>query len=579
MKDLLKTIKVFYRFIARKRFWFGLFMFVTAISTVLYSIIPYFYKTFVDNLEAGTTERLFNVLLIYVGIRTLALITNTLAYYLGDIICFDAAINARKKVFNKLQELDFAFHTSKSTGSLISAIKRGDGALWSLFHAIHHRFLNVLIDFFVMLYFFNQIDSRITIFVSLSFLFAIFITAFLIRKNIKARSKHNEQEDKISGIIVDNLVNFETVKLFSREVWELKRLDRSFVPWLKYGWKYVNTFRQIDLSIGSIINISIFLIVFWAIGLIKEIALTTGEFVLILGFVNSFYPRLYELVWSFRDVGKNYSDVRKYFRILDYDVEIKDPEKPVKIENIKGEIDFRKVSFSYGEGKRDAIRNLNLRIREGQSVALVGRSGSGKTTLIKLLMRFFDVQKGKISIDDVDVRDVCKSHLRSFIGVVPQEPVLFNNTIEFNIGYGKDNLSKKELIAAAKMANLHRFVMTLPKKYKTQVGERGVKLSGGQKQRLAIARMILSDPDIVIFDEATSQLDSENEKMIQEAFWKATKNKTTIIIAHRLSTAMRADKIVVLEEGKIIEKGSHNSLLNKEDSLYKYLWDLQTAQI
>jgi ATP-binding cassette subfamily B protein len=579
MKDLLKTIRVFYEFITRKKFWFGLSLVITTASAILYSLIPYFYKVFVEELEAGRTEGLVQILVLYVVVRLVALLTNMISYYLGDIVTFEAVVSARKRVFKQLQDLDFAFHTSKSTGSLISAIKRGDGAFWSLFHAIHHRFLEVVVGFCVMLYFFAQIDTRITLFVLASFFLAIIFTRFLVKVNIKARSRHNEEEDKISAIIVDNLVNFETVKLFSKEDWELRRLDRAFVNWLKYGWKFVNTFRLIDISIGSIINISIFLIIYWAIGLIKTAELTVGEFVLILGFVNGFFPKLYELVWSFRDVGKNFTDVQKYFKILEYDIEVKDPENPAKIDNVKGDINFQKVSFSYGEGTKNAVRNISLRIREGQSVALVGRSGSGKTTLIKLLMRFFDVDKGRITVDKVDIREMNKSHLRSFVGVVPQEPILFNNTIEFNIGYGKDRSSKKELIAAAKMANLHKFIMTLPKKYKTNVGERGIKLSGGQKQRLAIARMILSDPEIVIFDEATSQLDSENEKMIQDAFWKATKNKTTIIIAHRLSTAMRADKIIVLEGGKIIEEGSHKSLINDKDSLYKYLWDLQTAQI
>ncbi|TEU02675.1 ATP-binding cassette domain-containing protein, partial [Candidatus Woesebacteria bacterium] len=290
---------------------------------------------------------------------------------------------------------------------------------------------------------------------------------------------------------------------------------------------------------------------------------------------SAFYPRLFDLVFSFRDIAKNYADIERYFGVLDYDIQIKDPQKPVDVPGISGEIEFKNVSFSYGERKEDAVSGVDLKVRQGQSVALVGRSGSGKTTLIKLLMRFYDVDKGKITIDDIDIRDFTKANLRSFIGIVPQEPILFNNTIGYNIGYGKKDATKKEIKAAAKMANIDKFVESLPKKYNTRVGERGIKLSGGQKQRLAIARMILSDPEIIIFDEATSQLDSESERLIQEAFWKVTKNKTTIIIAHRLSTAMRADKIVVLEKGKIIESGSHKALLEEKDSLYGYFWDLQ----
>jgi ATP-binding cassette subfamily B protein len=191
-------------------------------------------------------------------------------------------------------------------------------------------------------------------------------------------------------------------------------------------------------------------------------------------------------------------------------------------------------------------------------------------------MRFYDTDNGIISIDGTEINKLTKSHLRSFMGVVPQEPVLFNNTIGYNIAYGKENVSKSEIVSAAKIGNLHEFIMTLPKKYNTHVGERGIKLSGGQKQRLAIARMILSEPEIIIFDEATSQLDSENEKLIQNALWQAAKNKTTIIIAHRLSTAMRADKIIVMDKGRIVESGSHTDLLSRDKSLYKHFWELQT---
>ena len=298
---------------------------------------------------------------------------------------------------------------------------------------------------------------------------------------------------------------------------------------------------------------------------------------MIISFIGMFFPKLFDLIYGFRDISIGYADIQKYFGILSYPIQIKDPENPIHKEIVRGEINFDNVSFSYKESKKNAISGIDLTIRESQSVALVGRSGSGKTTLIKLLMRFYDVDKGGITIDGTNINDFTKSNLRSFMGVVPQEPILFNETIGYNIGYGKEKTSHDEIEAAAKLANIHEFIEGLPKKYETAVGERGIKLSGGQKQRLAIARMILSDPDIIIFDEATSQLDSENERLIQEAFWRVARDKTTIIIAHRLSTAMRADKIVVFEKGKISEIGSHLFLLSKKNSLYKHFWDLQTS--
>ncbi|MBU2036279.1 ATP-binding cassette domain-containing protein, partial [Patescibacteria group bacterium] len=282
------------------------------------------------------------------------------------------------------------------------------------------------------------------------------------------------------------------------------------------------------------------------------------------------------LIWGIRDIAKGFTDIEKYFSIFNYPIEVKDPENPIKKRKVKGDVDFANISYSYKEGQQNALRSLSLKIKKGESVALVGRSGAGKTTLIKLLMRFYDPEKGTIYIDGIDIKKFTKSQLRNFMGVVPQEPILFNNTISYNIGYPKINVSQKEIENASKLAHIDSFIKKLPNGYKTLVGERGVKLSGGQKQRLAIARMIVSNPDIIIFDEATSQLDSESEKYIQDSFWKVSEGKTTIIIAHRLSTAMRADRIIVLDQGKIIEEGSHTTLLNKKEGLYRKFWNLQT---
>ena len=232
------------------------------------------------------------------------------------------------------------------------------------------------------------------------------------------------------------------------------------------------------------------------------------------------------------------------------------------------------MDFNY-QNRSKILQDFNLKIAAGESLALVGHSGAGKSTIVKLLLRFYDVSGGKITIDGVDIRDATKESLRKNIGVVPQEPVLFNDSIGFNIGYGKDQVTLTEIKQAAKIANLDQFIETLPQKYHTIVGERGIKLSGGQKQRLAIARMFLANPPIIIFDEATSQLDSESEKSIQEAFWKIAQDKTTIIIAHRLSTVMRSDRIIVLQDGKIMEQGSHTELIKKEKGIYQHFWDLQ----
>jgi len=578
---MFKILKTFYAFLFKKKLVATLFLTVIVLSSTTTSIQPYFYKLIIDTLPSFNYQKLLSLLLLLLGVRILRLILDTLSFYFGDVLTIDAIAELRETVFKHLHELDFAFHTDKSSGSLISAIKRGDGAFWSFYFSIHYRLIDVLISFFIMLYFFKALDFRIFMLAIISFLLSLVITKFFIKANIKTRTKVNNQEDKISGVIVDNMINFETVKLFAKELRERARLKKVDKDWKKATWKYVITFRGLDVGMGIVINISIFLLFLLSLKLTLSGDMTIGDFVLVIGFAGSFYPKIFELVWGFRDIAKSYSDIQRYFDLLNFQVKVKDPKKPVKPKTIKGEVKYKNISFSYEDKQADAVKNISLTIREGQSIALVGRSGAGKTTLVKLLMRFYDVNSGKITIDGIDIRDFKKTDLRSFMGVVPQEPILFNNTIGYNIAYGLSSktgritASKEEIVAAAKLARIHDFIETLPKKYNTQVGERGIKLSGGQKQRVAIARMILSDPEIIIFDEATSQLDSESEKLIQEAFWKASKNKTTIIIAHRLSTVMRADKIVVIENGRIREMGSHNKLLAKKDSLYRQFWELQ----
>lgn len=573
---MVSVLKTFYGFVFQKKLIFLGFIVLVIISNVLFSLNPVFYKQFVDVIPELNYQKLFHILLMFMAIRIGGVITDMFTFWVGDFILFQASIDARVKIFKKVQDLDFAFHTEKSTGSLISAFKRGDSAFFSFFHDIHHRMMPVVISFFVMFFYFSQLNLYIVLLVSASIIVTLLATKFLISNNVNKRRTFNTEEDNISGILTDNLINFESVKLFAKEKWEEKRLIDSFVPWLKGLWGYGNSFRVIDGTMGAIINLSIFLILYLTIKQTVNLDLTVGDFVLITGFLSSFYPRLWDLVWGARDLAKNYADIEKYFELLNHNVEVSDPENPVKLNSVVGNIEFKNVFHSYKSGTKNAINDLSLNIKAGESIAFVGKSGSGKTTITKLLMRFFDPEKGKILIDGIDIRKFNKSTLRGFFGVVPQEPVLFNNTIGYNIMYGSPTkLSNKKVVEAAKLANIHDFIMKLPDKYESNVGERGIKLSGGQKQRLAIARMITSNPDIIIFDEATSHLDSESEKLIQDAFWKYAKNRTTIIIAHRLSTISKADRIVVMDKGKITEIGRHDELLKNKSGIYKKLWDIQ----
>ncbi len=572
---MLKILKTFYKFFFKKRGWAITFIILIIVSPTIESLSPYFFKLFVDAIPSFNQGLILKILTTYLIFRILAMIIDMSKMQVGDILGVDAGADAMTTIFSHVHKLDFAYHSTKSSGSLISAFKRGDGAFWNLFFSIHFRIIDVLIRFLVLLYFFKNLNLQIFIMIITTFALTSLITSVFIKFNVSARKKVNELEDDISGVIVDNMINFETVKLFAKEDWEKKRLGTIQSFWKQAVWKYIYTWRGFDIAMGIVLNTSMFLILLYSLTMTINKSFSIGDFVLVAAFLQSFFPQLFELVFGFRDIAKSYTDINKYFGILDNEIKIKDPLKEKTIENVKGEIAYKNVTFAYDRGKNKALKNINLKIRQGQSIALVGRSGAGKTSFIKLLLRFFDPDRGTVNIDNVNIKNITKSHLRELFGVVPQEPILFNNTILYNIKYGKPNATKLEIEAASKMANIHNFIRSLPEGYETQVGERGIKLSGGQKQRLAIARMILSDPKIIIFDEATSQLDSESEKLIQEAFWKASYGKTVIIIAHRLSTIQRADKIIVLEKGRIVEEGSHKNLLSRKNSLYSHFWNLQ----
>lgn len=588
---MFKVYQTYFQFLTQYPARLALFGILLVMYSIAESVQPYFYKLFVDAITSHQPyTALLGLLISLTAVRVTRLFLDICSSVAGDHLIFSAARNARLQIFSKLQELDFAYHTSKSTGSLISIMKRGDGAFFDLFHDLISDTTRILIALLVTLYFLGQLDPMISLIMGISFIINLFATYFLIRNNINARKAFNQSEDDISAIIVDNLINYETVKLFAKETWEFNRLRHEFITWKQLLWKFGNSFRLIDITIGILSNVGLFLILY--ISLVKTVnkQFTPGDFVLVLGFLSSFYPRFFELLYKLRNVAKQYTDLQKYFNVLEQVTQVKDPTSPLNITRVNGEIEFHNVTFTYPEAKKPALKNFNLKIRQGQSIALVGDSGGGKSTIVKLLFRFFDPQKGRITIDGHDIRDFTKSQLRGFFGIVPQEPVLFNNSINFNVAYGypdqpftqstgETKISTKlitAITASLKQANLDTFIKQLPRRLDTNVGERGIKLSGGQKQRLAIARMILANPQIIIFDEATSSLDSHSEKLVQDAFHKASQDKTTIVIAHRLSTVTHVDQIVVIKDGQIVEKGSHRDLIHRQDSFYRHFWELQT---
>ena len=551
-----------------------LFLSVSTLTVVLETVRPYWLKGILDNAQTNNYKIVFNYLILF-GVSTVgANIISAFSFYLGDRVLIPFAREIRETVFQKVLELDFAYHVNKNTGTLISAFRRGDGAIFSIFDSIHHELFRVLIALIVTLYFLFNASLPIGFSLLILFVGNIFLIWWLIKTNLKYRAEFNDSEDNLSGIITDSLINYETVKFFAAERKERHRLGISFNTWSKKLWNFSNSFRLMDVSIGTTSGLGMLFILWLAIKKLNN-GFTLGDLVMVSGFVTGFYYQFFNLFFRIRDIAKSITDLDKYFGILDNVTQVPDPVSSKTLLKPLGNLKFKHLAFAYPGNSDKVLDDINLEITAGEKVAFVGRSGAGKTTLLKLLLRFYDATSGVIQFDDIDIRHFTKSYLRSLMAVVPQEPIMFNNTIRFNLSYGREKASFKDIKQAAANANILDFIEKQPKKWKTEVGERGIKLSGGQKQRLAIARALLVDPKVLIFDEATSNLDSESERKIQAALNLASKNCTVIIIAHRFSTIRNADKIVVLSNGTISEIGKHRDLI-KKGGLYKMLWTLQS---
>lgn len=572
----MKLIKQFYTYVWQFKTSFILGSIMIVASQILYNISNYFIKYFFDEVSTSSIDTLAitNIIATIVGVYLVSTVVGIIAWTITDYYILEASRRLKVEVVSRIHDLDFAYHTNKKSGSLISVIRRGDGAFFSFNHELNREILMIVIDFAFILVAFTVLSWSLTLIVALSVLVTLAFTKYLLERNIAARKALNDKDDQISGIVADNLINFETVKYFAKETFEQKRLVSKFSEWWARVWAYMFSFRQIEL-VTSVINIVAMVAVFvLSLNIYSQGQMAVGELVIVLTFTLRFFPQMFSLIFRLREIAKNYTDLEKYLEILNLNPEVKDVDNAVELPLSGGIINFNDIHFSYNK-QNPVISGLNLKINPNESIAFVGVSGAGKSTLVKLLLRFFDVDKGSIIINGLDIKEVTKTSLRAHIGIVPQEPILFNDTIKYNISYPNPEASDEDIRRAVKMANLEDFIESLPKKYLTQVGERGIKLSGGQKQRLAIARIFIANCPVMVFDEATSQLDSESEKLIQDSLWKMAKEKTTIIIAHRLSTVMNADRIIVLENGKIAEMGKHHELISKQQGLYKKLWDMQ----
>jgi ABC-type transport system involved in Fe-S cluster assembly fused permease/ATPase subunit len=476
-------------------------------------------------------------------------------------------------MFQHLHNLSLQFHLNRQTGGLAKYIDRGtkgiDFLLRYVLFNIVPTFFEVFLVSGILFYLYGPWYAVITL---LTIGFYSYLTFVITEWRNVFRKRMNKADNDVSTKMIDSLLNFETVKYFNNEDFEANRLDQSLEEYELAANQSRHSLSLLNISQTFIIMVGITIMLVMSVYGIKSGDIDIGGFVVINAYMLQLYQPLNWLGSVYREIRQALTDMENMFSLLEVAPAIKG-----NLENIPqskvAEIRFENISFDY-DIRRTIIKNISFTVPNGKKVAIVGPTGAGKSTISRLLFKFYDPKEGNIYINDTNINKISQNSLRKIIGVVPQDTVLFNDTIHYNIAYGNTDATKEEIISAAQNADIHDFITTLPDGYKTIVGERGLKLSGGEKQRVAIARTILKNPKIFFFDEATSALDTSTEKEIQKNLENVSKNKTTLIIAHRLSTAANADNIIVLDQGAIIEQGTHESLLLKKGKYFE-MWGKQ----
>ena len=575
------NFSVYWRFLLKYKYIFALIMFLVLLFEGAIIAQNYLFKKLIDDGTAFASGALakeifsgiaITILLFFSGITLIKMISRF--FFTHCVNIFEAGLirDIKIKYFNHIINLSHSFHTSHKTGSLISRLTRSGGAVERMSDVLIYNFAHLIFQAIVTilaLIQFSWILGLVTFGMVLAFIGYSFWIQTLAQK---ANQKANDQEDFEKGKIADTFINVEAVKYFGKEKSMEKRFfDISMLTRLAYI-KHWNYFRWLDLGQQFILGAGYFLLILFSIQQFMSGSMTIGTLAFAYSSFAMLISNLYGFVYGVRAFYRSMADFDDLFKYGKIEKEVKDRENSHELKIEKGEIEFNKVWFAYA--KRIIFQGLTLKVPEGKKIALVGHSGSGKTTLVKLLYRFYDVNSGSIKIDGKDIRDVTQETLRSEMAIVPQECVLFDDSVYNNVAFSKPKASREEVMQAIKFAQLDKIVKNFPQKENTIVGERGIKLSGGEKQRVSIARAILANKKILVLDEATSSLDSITEHEIQEDLKQLMKNRTSIIIAHRLSTIMTADIIVVMSKGKIVQMGNHNKLINQPGE-YKKLWNMQ----
>jgi ATP-binding cassette subfamily B protein len=478
------------------------------------------------------------------------------------------------KVFRHLHALSLRFHLARQTGGLTRDVERGQRGISTLISFALFSVLPTLVEVsLVCAVLVARYDwTFIAITVGALALYVVFTIA-ITEWRTQFRRQANELDSRANTRAIDSLINYETVKYFGNEEWEARRYDESMQRWEQAAVTSQTSLSLLNVGQSAIIAVAVTLIMWRATAGVVDGTMTVGDLVLVNAFMIQLYIPLNFLGVLYREIRQALADMERLFALIDEHAEVRDAPGAPALEVRGGEVRFENVTFAY-EPDRTILQGVSFAIPAGRTVAVVGPSGSGKSTLARLLFRFYDATSGRITIDGQDVRAVQQASVRAAIGIVPQDTVLFNDTIEYNVAYGRPGATHEEIVAAARLAQIHDFVASLPQGYATPVGERGLKLSGGEKQRVAIARAILKRPAILVFDEATSALDSRNEKAIQAELALIARDRTTLTIAHRLSTIVDADEILVLDAGRIVERGRHGDLV-AAGGAYARMWRLQ----
>ena len=546
--------------------------------------IPILMKRLIDalNIKENSPQILLVVpvglLLAYGALRISASLFTELRESLFARVTQNAVRKVALQVFEHLHSLALSFHLARQTGGVSRDIERGTRGIQSLIAYSLYSILPTLIEFCLVLgYFAYSYDIWFAAITLAALVFYIAFTIVVTEWRTHFRRTMNDMDSRANQKAIDSLLNFETVKYFGNEAFEAGRYDENLVRYQVAAVKSQKSLAVLNLGQQTIIAIGLVLILWLATLGVIDGSMTLGDFVLVNTLMIQLYIPLNFLGVMYREIKQSLTDMDRMFALLNTEKEIADipHAKALHIDNYSHgpDVRFENVSFHY-EAKREILHDVSFNIPAGTITAVVGQSGAGKSTLARLLFRFYDVQSGKILIDGQNILDIQQGSLRKAIGIVPQDTVLFNDTIGYNIAYGNPKDSIEEVHEAARAAQIDGFIKHLPDGYETQVGERGLKLSGGEKQRVAIARTLLKKPAMLIFDEATSALDSKTERAFQEELLSLAKNRTTLIIAHRLSTIIHADQILVMEHGQIVERGTHHELL-AANGHYAEMWHMQ----